>query len=33
MDQALARRLDASGNTLRDRPTAWVLGLRVYARF
>jgi porin len=33
IDQALARRPDASGAQLRDLDTAVVLGLRVYARF
>jgi porin len=33
IDQALDKTLDASGNALRDMPTAVVLGLRVYARF
>ena len=33
IDQALQRRLNASGSQLRDMNTAVVLGLRVYARF
>ena len=33
IDQALERRLDASGSQIRDLNTAVVLGLRVYARF
>ena len=33
IDQALAKTLDASSNSLKDMSTAVVLGLRVYARF
>jgi porin len=33
IDQALERRLDASGSQIRDLNTAVVLGMRVYARF
>ena len=33
IDQALERRLNASGSQIRDMNTAVVLGLRVYARF